>query len=134
MGGHKKTFFNLCLCEIGNLAMVLINFHLVDKFLGGTFKNYGVQLFHHLSSPSSHNPMCFAFPTMVGHIDLYLILPLENYQAVLWFIFLSLKRNTLDCLLVTPAVLIGQVFEAFLSLRQRHLTKCSVPKKLVPNE
>ena len=65
MGGHNKTFINLVMCEIGNLAMVLINFHLVDKFLGGTFKSYGAELIRYLPSPGNHNPMCFAFPTVV---------------------------------------------------------------------
>ena len=37
---------------------------------------------------------------------------------------------TLDCLLVPPRLLIGRVFEAYMSLGQCHLTKCLVPKKI----
>ena len=46
----------------------------------------------------------------------------------------STKTHTLDCLLVPPGLLIGQVFKAYLSLGHCHFTKCLDPKKLVPNE
>ena len=42
--------------------------------------------------------------------------------------------NLRNDLLVPPGLLMGKVFEAYLTLGQCHSTKCLGPKKLVPNE
>lgn len=70
--GHNQSYFcAFFLCQLLNLAMVLINFYINNDFLEDNFSTYGrdVLNYHMLEGNQADfqpNPMCNTFPTTVN--------------------------------------------------------------------
>ena len=77
----KKTYFwKFIAMECLNLAIVIVNFFVIDTFLDGKFHNYGMEVFKYATGNKEEqefqgksethadviNPMCNLFPTMVS--------------------------------------------------------------------
>lgn len=59
------------ICQILNLLMLILNWWATNQFLAGNFHTYGVEVTEFYSKDAyvrgeTHDPMCNAFPTVVG--------------------------------------------------------------------
>jgi len=69
----RTTFYfaKFMFCQILAIIMVILNFHITDRFLDGQFKTYGYDAYNYTQlnstdQPNNPNPMCTAFPTRVS--------------------------------------------------------------------
>jgi len=72
---YSKYHFYFGFCELLNMIMVIISFHVTDALLLGKFWGYGQEVFHYMFSVKhvgpegkwlTHDPMCELFPTEVA--------------------------------------------------------------------
>ena len=66
---YNRYCYGFFSCELLNLVIVICQFFLTDRFLGGHFLTYGSDVYQFYSLPAEektlldiHNPMCEAFP------------------------------------------------------------------------
>merc|ERR1712061_762426 len=109
--GAKKFHFSFFLCELLNIASVIICFTILDKLLGGNFLDYGSKFAEYSGSADTDtetvNPLCNVFPSVVscnvrtggatGSPDLTNILCLlsnnlfnQYYFLILWYWWVAL--------------------------------------------
>ena len=128
---HRKNFTGLYLkymgCQVLNLANTIGQMFFINKFLGGQFMAYGVDIFSVSESENREDPMSVVFPKMTkctfhkfgpsGTIEVkdgFCVLPLnmlnEKIYIFLWFWLIALAVVTVIGLcydtykLVTPSV------------------------------
>lgn len=108
-GRHQGYYIAYISCEIFNLINVFAQIYMVDKFLGGSFITYGLDVlkFVLMDQEDRFDPMIFIFPHMtkctfhkfgasgdVQKHDSLCILPLnilnEKIYVIMWFWFLVL--------------------------------------------
>jgi len=61
-----KYYAKFQFCQVLNLVMWAFNWWITNQFLNGLFNSYGLKVVAYLNNPIGHNPMCNAFPTVVG--------------------------------------------------------------------
>ena len=61
---NRNYALKFFLLEIVNMFNVLAQIFVIDKFLGGKFLNYGVEMFGSMENFNNHDydPMAFVFP------------------------------------------------------------------------
>jgi hypothetical protein len=63
-----KYYTKFQFCQVLNLVILLFNWWITNQFLNRLFTSYGSDAVAYLNNPDKdkHNPMCNAFPTVVG--------------------------------------------------------------------
>jgi hypothetical protein len=108
-GHHNSYFFYFVFCEVLNFLNVIAQVYLIDAFLGGSFRTYGLDVlrFTEMDQSKRIDPMVKVFPRMtkctfhrfgssgdVQRHDALCILPLniinEKIYVFLWFWMLGL--------------------------------------------
>lgn len=66
MNSHNGYSFGYFFCEILNFLNVILNIYMVDKFLGGAFLTYGIDVikFSNMNQESRFDPMIEIFPRL----------------------------------------------------------------------
>ncbi|XP_043236831.1 innexin inx2-like [Amphibalanus amphitrite] len=104
LGSYSSYLTRFVLCELLNVANVIANIFITDRFLGGQFLRYGPRVLSHFitGSGTSASPMSETFPKLtkcnfqlvggsgsVETIDSVCVMPLnilnEKIYMVLWF-------------------------------------------------
>ena len=68
---NNEYFYYFVICEILNCVVVVVNYYLINSFLGGRFSTYGADVIAYsqadpLYKDDIYDPMCDAFPTLVN--------------------------------------------------------------------
>jgi len=127
--GAKRFHLSFFLCELLNIASVIICFTMLDTLLGGNFLDYGSKFAQYSGSADTEtetvNPLCNVFPTVVscnvrtggatGNPDLTNILCLlsnnlfnQYYFLILWYWWVSLLTVSAVGLVYRLAEIISQ--------------------------
>ncbi|KAJ4440295.1 hypothetical protein ANN_08434 [Periplaneta americana] len=133
---HHFYAFVYLLCELLNFANVVGNIFFIDKFLGNTFLNYGLEVLNNIGKNQEErtDPMIAIFPRLtkctlnlygvsgtITNKDFLCVLPQnilnEKIYIFLWFWFIILS------VLSGLAVLYSIVLAVFPPLRRLILTK-----------
>ena len=68
---NNEYFYMFVLCELLNMVVLVVNYYLINTFLGGRFSTYGADVISYSQTnryqeDDIFNPMCDAFPTIVN--------------------------------------------------------------------
>lgn len=68
---NNEYFYYFVFCELLNCVVVVVNYYIINEFLGGRFSTYGADVIAYsqtdlLYKDDVYDPMCDAFPTLVN--------------------------------------------------------------------
>ena len=68
---NNEYFYYFAFCELLNCVVVVVNYYLINTFLGGRFSTYGADVIAYsqadpMNRDDIYDPMCDAFPTLVN--------------------------------------------------------------------
>lgn len=149
---HNFYAFKFFICEILNLVNVFCHMLFLNRFLGGLFMSYGIEVLNFTEQDQSQrtDPMIVVFPrvtkctfqmfgpsgTVVTH-DLMCILALnvinEKIFVFMWFWFVFLITLTCLSFLYRLLVLCVPVIRSGLLQKRAQLRNKSTMDKLVPS-